>query len=138
MIALYLDSVYLSRSESTHRTYKNAMSKFCKVLEVRKIDPDEAPISELKEDSIAWLAGELKSYSPATEQCYLTAATGLFEFIAGEEIQEVNLPRVRLLKNSAHVVRVYVCRSSHAIRSSKLSIMRSNSANSRQKTNDTD
>ncbi len=98
VIALYLDSVYLSRSESTHRTYKNAMSKFCKVLEVRKIDPDEAPISELKEDSIAWLAGELKSYSPATEQCYLTAATGLFEFIAGEEIQEVNLPRVRLLK----------------------------------------
>jgi integrase/recombinase XerC len=97
VISLYLDSVFLARSESTYRTYKNAMNKFCKVLEARRIDPDEAPISELNEDTIAWLASELKSYSPATEQCYLTAATGLFEYIAGEEIQEVNLPRVRLL-----------------------------------------
>ncbi len=97
VISLYLDNVFLARSESTYRTYKNAMHKFCDVLEARKINPEEDPISSLSEDTVAWLASELKSYSPATEQCYLTATTGLFEYIAGEEIQEVNLPRVRLL-----------------------------------------
>lgn len=94
---MYLDNVYLSRSESTYRTYKNAMNKFSEVLTAGKLAPDETAITQLSEDTIAWLAAELKSYSPATEQCYLTAATGLFEFIAGEEILDVNLPRVRLL-----------------------------------------
>ena len=97
VISSYLDSVYLARSESTYRTYKNAMHKFQGVLEVKGIDPDKAPINTLTEDAIAWFAGELKSYSPATEQCYLTAGTGLFEYIAGEEILDINLPRVRLL-----------------------------------------
>jgi site-specific recombinase XerD len=97
VISMYLDSVYLARSESTYRTYKNALNKYQQVLEVKKIDPDGAPITSLTEDSIAWFASELKSYAPSTEQCYLTAATGLFEYIAGEEIMDVNLPRVRLL-----------------------------------------
>jgi len=97
VISMYLDSVYLARSEATYRTYKNAMKKFCEVLTASKLNPVESSIADLSEDTIAWLAAELKSYSPATEQCYLTAATGLFEYIAGEEITEVNLPRVRLL-----------------------------------------
>jgi len=97
VISMYLDSVYLARSEATYRTYKNAMNKFSEVLNAGKLNPDESAISDLSEDTIAWLAAELKSYSPATEQCYLTAATGLFEYIAGEEITDVNLPRVRLL-----------------------------------------
>ena len=94
---MYLDSVYLARSEATYRTYKNAMKKFSEVLTASKLAPEETSITDLSEDTVAWLAAELKSYSPATEQCYLTAATGLFEYIAGEEITEVNLPRVRLL-----------------------------------------
>ena len=97
VISLYLDSVYLARSESTFRTYKNAMNKFKTVLEAKKIDADETSISALVEDSIAWFAAELKSYAPSTEQCYLTAAVGFFEYLAGEEIMDINLPRVRLL-----------------------------------------
>jgi site-specific recombinase XerD len=97
VISSYLDSVYLARSEATYRTYKNGMRKYQEVLSVRKIDPETAPITSLTEDMIAWFAAELKSYSPATEQCYLTAATGLYEYLAGEEIMEINLPRVRLL-----------------------------------------
>ncbi|MCB2202989.1 tyrosine-type recombinase/integrase [bacterium] len=97
VMAAYLDTVYLSRSESTYRTYKNGLNKFQEVLQAQKIDPEEAVITDLSEDAIAWLATELKAYAPATEQCYLTAATGLYEYIAGEEIMEVNLPRVRLL-----------------------------------------
>lgn len=97
IIDQYLDSVYLSRSESTFRTYRNGMNKFKEVLLVNAIDPEERTIDELSEDAIAWFAAELKTYSPATEQCYLTAATGFFEYLAGEEIKDVNLPRVRLL-----------------------------------------
>jgi integrase len=97
VISGYLDSVYLARSESTYKTYKNAMHKFQEVLTARGVDPDKTPITALTEDTIAWLAAELKSYSPATEQCYLTAGTGLFEYLAGEEIIDINLPRVRLL-----------------------------------------
>lgn len=93
----YLDSVFLARSESTYRTYRNALNKFTEVLQVNKIDAEKSPVTALKEDAITWFASELKSYSPATEQCYLTAAVGFYEFIAGEEIMEVNLPRVRLL-----------------------------------------
>lgn len=97
VISAYLDSVYLARSEATYRTYKNGMRKFQEVLTVRKMDPETTPITALTEDTIAWFAAELKSYAPATEQCYLTAATGFFEYLAGEEIREINLPRVRLL-----------------------------------------
>lgn len=97
VIALYMDNVFLARSEATYRTYKNAMNKFSEVLTAGKLDPDETAITQLSEDTITWLAAELKSYAPATEQCYLTAATGLFEFIAGEEILDINLPRIRLL-----------------------------------------
>jgi site-specific recombinase XerD len=39
----------------------------------------------------------LKDFSSATEQVYITSVVGLFEFIAGENLAQVNLPRVRLL-----------------------------------------
>ncbi len=97
VISKYLDNVYLARSESTFRTYKNAMHKFQNILHTKGIKPEKDSIESLKEDAIAWFAAALKSYAPATEQCYLTAATGLYEFIAGEEILDINLPRVRLL-----------------------------------------
>jgi site-specific recombinase XerD len=97
VISSYLDSVYLARSESTYRTYKNGMHKFQEVLSTQGIDPEKQSIESLTEDAIAWFASELKSYSPATEQCYLTAGTGFYEYLAGEEIKDINLPRVRLL-----------------------------------------
>lgn len=73
------------------------MHKFQEVLTAMGLDPENALVTSLREESIAWFASELKSYSPATEQCYLTAGTGLFEYIAGEEILDINLPRIRLL-----------------------------------------
>ncbi len=93
----YLDSVKLSRSQNTFRTYSNAMTLAKRVLKDNEIDPDIEDISELREDSISWIATELKDYSPSSEQCYLTASVGLFEYIAGENILPINLPRIRLL-----------------------------------------
>lgn len=96
-IQAYLDSVSLSRSENTARTYRNAMRFFLQMLEERNMFPDEKPPFELPEDAVAWFASALKVYSPASERLYLTAATGFYEYLAAERLANPNLPRVRLL-----------------------------------------
>ncbi len=93
----YLGSVRLSRSTNTARTYANAIRTFSDVLGAHGLDLESAELSDLKEDSIIWMADELKGLSPATEQCYLTATIGFFEYIAGENLAPINLPRIRLL-----------------------------------------
>ena len=93
----YLDSVRLSRSLNTARTYTNAMQSFLGSWMKDGRDPEEVSISSLNEDFISDFAADLKSYSPNTEQLYLTAATGFFEFLAAENLAEVNLPRLRML-----------------------------------------
>jgi integrase len=51
----------------------------------------------LKEDAIVWLAAALKGHAPTTERLYLTAAATFYEYVAAENLAQVNLPRVRLL-----------------------------------------
>lgn len=96
-IAAYLDSVRLSRSENTARTYGNAMRSFAFSLEDAGISPDEESISSLDEDFITQFAADLKNYAPTTERLYLTAATGFYEYLAAERLCEINLPRLRML-----------------------------------------
>lgn len=93
----YLDSVRLSRSENTARTYKNALNAFCAAIENKDINPDEESIQKLSEDAIVWFATALKNYAPATERLYLTATTRYYEYVAAEKLAEINLPRLRLL-----------------------------------------
>lgn len=96
-IADYLDSVYLARSESTGRTYQNALKSFIQLLEKRNLAPENTPIEELDEDAVAWFTGMLKDYAPATERLYLTAVTGFYEYLTAEKLTDVNLPRLKLL-----------------------------------------
>lgn len=96
-IEAYLDSVALARSEHTARTYRNALNSFCLCLEDHSLSPDEEQISALQEDAITWFASYLKSYSPATERLYLTAATNFYQYLAAEKLTSPNLPRIRLL-----------------------------------------
>lgn len=96
-IAKYLDSVYLARSENTAKTYKNALNGFSKTLEDKKMPADQTSVDKLTEDAIVWFAADLKGYSPATERLYLTAVTGFYEYLAAEELSNINLPRLRLL-----------------------------------------
>ena len=93
----YLNSVKLSRSTNTYRTYNNAMNFFQEILESHDLKPDSSKIDQLPEDAIVWLANALKDFSSATEQVYITATIGLYEYIAGENLATINLPRVRLL-----------------------------------------
>ena len=96
-ISAYLDSVHLARSESTAKTYKNALNRFSKTLKGRKLPVDQISVDNLTEDAVVWFAADLKGYSPATERLYLTAVTGFYEYLAAEELSNINLPRLRLL-----------------------------------------
>ena len=93
----YLDSVHLSRSSNTARTYTNAMRSFLASWIRKGNDPAEIEVSSLSEDFIADFAADLKSYSPNTEQLYLTAATGFYEFLAADNLAAINLPRMKML-----------------------------------------
>ena len=96
-VQAYLESVTLSRSENTARTYQNALNAFTQALLDANLDPRKTRIGELTEDAVTWFAAYLKNYSPTTERLYLTAANGFYEFLAAERLTEPNLPRVRML-----------------------------------------
>ena len=93
----YLDSITLSRSSNTARTYQNGLAAFLHALVKNGIKPDTTSVEQLPEEAIAWLATVLKDFAPSTERLYLTATIGFYEFLAGEKITEINLPRIRLL-----------------------------------------
>jgi len=96
-LAAYLDTISLARSANTARTYRNALQTFMAVLEDHGIDPTTTPVSELREDAVAWMAAALKRHAPATERLYLSAISGFYAYLAAESLTSVNLPRVRLL-----------------------------------------
>ncbi len=96
-ISQYLNAVELARSPNTARTYRNALNAFADTLESRHIRLHEAGLSTLSEDAITWFARDLKYLSPATEQLYLVAVAGFYDYLAAENLGDYNLPRVRLL-----------------------------------------
>jgi integrase/recombinase XerC len=96
-IEAYLESINLTRSQNTARSYQNAMNALVAALEHKNISVSKTNINNFNEDAIIWFALFLKNYSPATEQLYLTAVAGFFEFLAAERLAEPNLPRMRLL-----------------------------------------
>jgi integrase/recombinase XerC len=95
--AAYLETVHLARSRNTHDTYSFAVSAFLDVLVSHGLS-GEASVSDLSEDAISWFATALKDLSPATESLYLQAAKGFFKFLAAENLSDINLPRLDLLK----------------------------------------
>lgn len=93
----YLEMIKLARSKQTMLTYRNALRVFREVLTKRRLDPSTTPIEKLTEDLISPLAGYLKTYSPATEQVYMQAVKGFFEYVDSEHRAVINQSRVRVL-----------------------------------------
>lgn len=97
VIQEYINTIKSARSANTAHTYLNALNSFQNMLVKYNLPPNTTPISVLSEDAASWFIAYLKDYSPSTERLYLTALTGLFEFISAERLCEINLPRLRLL-----------------------------------------
>jgi integrase/recombinase XerC len=93
----YLDMVRLSRSAHTIRAYKNALQIFSEVLTEKWLEPTSTPIAKLTENLISPLAGYLKTYSPATEQLYLQAVKGFYQYVDAESLAPINLSRLQIL-----------------------------------------
>ena len=93
----FLNSIKLSRSVHTLRTYSNALKFFLEILSENHIDPQTAPITALSEDTIVLFSTGLKNHAANTERLYLTAVARFFEFLVADNLCEVNLPRLRML-----------------------------------------
>ena len=96
-IEKYLESVKLARSHHTHHAYKNAMNNFIITLGKNGVNPQTTSSRELNEEAIVWFANDLKIYTPTSEQLYITAVKGFYEFLAAENLNNVNLPKLKLL-----------------------------------------
>jgi integrase/recombinase XerC len=96
-IQKFIENIKLARSKNTFDTYGFAMRAFVALLADNKIDAETTPVTALSEDSIGWFAAWLKGHAPATEQLYLQAVAGFFEYLAAERLHSPNLPRLRLL-----------------------------------------
>ena len=93
----YLRSVKLARSAHTARTYRNAMNRFLDTLTNNGIYVDQEVASSLNEDSIVLFANDLKNNSATTEQLYIIAVKGFFEYLSAENLSLINLPKLKLL-----------------------------------------
>ena len=93
----YLDMIALARSRKTAQTYGFGLQAFSSLLADKKIDVDQAPIVDLPDDAIGWFAAWLKQHSPATEQLYLQATIGFYQFLMAEQISSPNIERLRQL-----------------------------------------
>jgi site-specific recombinase XerD len=93
----YLEMIKLARSKQTMLTYRNALRVFREVLIAKNLDPDKSSIENLSEDLISSLAAYLKNYSPATEQVYMQAVKGFYEYVDSEHAADINQSRVRVL-----------------------------------------
>ncbi len=97
-LTLYLTEIAQSRSPLTHRAYSQALRRFSEVLTDRKINPSTTPISQIEVEWMAWFIETLRGYAVATEQLYLTALSGFYEYVAARDWATVNLPALKHLR----------------------------------------
>jgi site-specific recombinase XerD len=98
-IERYLAMVERARSKATMLSYKNALNVFKQMLAERGLPPAGASIAQLNEDFFAKFIDHLNHYTTATEQLYLQAVKGFYLFLASENLSNVNLARLILLKH---------------------------------------
>ncbi len=65
---------------------------------------DQDSPADIKEDSIAYFANDLKVISASTEQLYIIAVKGFFEYLTPENLTSINLPKLKLLIRQRTVV----------------------------------
>jgi len=97
-LTAYLNEVARSRSPLTHRAYTQAIRRFAETLRDHGVVPAATPVSALSTEWMAWYIETLREYAVATEQLFLTALSGFYEYVAAEDWAMVNLPALRQLR----------------------------------------
>jgi integrase/recombinase XerC len=97
-IARFVDTVRLARLPNTALAYAKAVACFQKVLQENSVNADHSPVASLSEEALTWFLVALKDYAPATEQLYLAAVTSYYKFLVAENLAEINLPRLDMLR----------------------------------------
>ena len=93
----YLESVKYARSENTHLAYSSAIKFLWMTFESHDIDPEIDRVDIIREEIISWFAYDLKGYSAASMQLYITAVKGYLEYLIAEDLSNINLAKVKLL-----------------------------------------
>ncbi len=93
----YLESVKYARSENTHLAYSSAIKFLWMTFESHDIAPDIDRVDIIREEIISWFAYDLKGYSAASMQLYITAVKGYLEYLIAEDLSNINLAKVKLL-----------------------------------------
>jgi len=93
----YLESVSSARSQKTADTYAQGIKLFSRLLQERNIDPEKTLASSLPDDAVGWFSAYLKVYASSTEQLYMTAVKGFYDYLAAEGLASPNLNRIRTL-----------------------------------------
>ncbi len=94
----FIESVSLARKQKTADSYRFGLRAFAALLDEKGIDPLTTPVSDLSETAFAWFIPSLNHLSPATEQLYLQAVLGFYEFLDAEGLASPTLSRLRYLK----------------------------------------
>lgn len=93
----FLQIIKLARSKNTYLSYRNAMNNFIQCLKDHEINSSEQTIDKLTEESVSWFINDLKEYSPASEQLYITALKAFIEYLIAEDLTKMNISKIKLL-----------------------------------------
>ena len=93
----FLQIIKLARSKNTYLSYRNAMNNFILCLKDHEINSSEQTIDKLTEESVSWFINDLKEYSPASEQLYITALKAFIEYLIAEDLTKMNISKIKLL-----------------------------------------
>ena len=100
-IQQFVSQIEASRSKNTAKTYKNGMNAFLEMISDQKnlepSDLDKIPIRQFDETCVNDFSQYLKLYSPTTETLYINVLKNFLEFLAAENILNLNLNRVKML-----------------------------------------
>ncbi|MEI6289085.1 MAG: tyrosine-type recombinase/integrase [Chloroflexota bacterium] len=91
----FIKLVEQSRSLNTALSYKKGLNLFMEVLKKNHIEVDKNDISVVNEDTLPRFLEELKTFSPASEQLYISAVNRFFNYLSAEKLSEINLPRMK-------------------------------------------
>lgn len=89
----FLDVITASRSINTTRAYQQGLTRFMEHLSELGMSLTH-PIASLDLSRFASFIDELRGYSPATEQLYIMSVKRFYQFLASEELVDVNAAKL--------------------------------------------